>query len=242
LVIMIYMKPIREHLEIKSDRNAFQHMVNIVSNTNYLKAFLATTFMATAGFMMMPFGTAYNVHNMGLTREQLPTLYIITGFFTILFGPVIGKLSDKIGSYKVFFIGSIVSMIMVGVYSVLGLTPLWMVIIINVILFVGIMSRMISGSALMTAIPEPEDRGAFMSVQASVHQFAGGISAAVGGLIVVQQSSGKLLNYDTLCYVVIGTMVLAIGLVYVLEKYIQKKALKQTDEIEQLPEMEEALS
>jgi predicted MFS family arabinose efflux permease len=237
VIIVVYMKPINKHLEIKSDRNPFGHMLKIVSNANYLKAFLATIFMSTAGFMMMPFGTAYNVHNMGLTRAQLPTLYIVTGFFTILFGPLTGKLSDKIGSYKVFFIGSIISMIMVGVYSKLGLTPLGMVIVINIILFVGIMSRMISGSALMTAIPEPEDRGAFMSVQASIHQFSGAVAAAVGGLIVVQQADGRLEHYDRLCYVVLGTMVLAIGLVYVLHKYVQQKVAKSSNEQEVLEEV-----
>jgi predicted MFS family arabinose efflux permease len=145
IVIMAYMKPITTHLQLKSERNPFLHMAKIVSNKNYLQAFLATVFLATAGFMMMPFGTAFNVHNMGLTREQLPTLYILTGFFVILFGPITGKLSDKIGGYKVFVIGSIFSMSMIAVYSVVGITPLWMVVIINIILFVGIMSRMISG-------------------------------------------------------------------------------------------------
>jgi len=40
--------------------------------------------------------------------------------------------------------------------------------------------------ALITALPGPEDRGAFMSINSSLQQIAGGIAAAIGGMIVVQ--------------------------------------------------------
>jgi hypothetical protein len=51
-------------------------------------------------------------------------------------------------------------------------------------MMMGIMSRMIPSSALTSAIPEMADRGAFMSINASLQQIAGGIAkkdpAAVG--------------------------------------------------------------
>jgi predicted MFS family arabinose efflux permease len=198
-------------------------MAKTISNSYYLRAFLATTFLATGGFMLMPFGAAFGVHNMGLTRAELPILYGVTGVFSIVFGPLIGKLSDKVGKFKVFVAGSIISMIMVGIYTSLGITPLWMVISVNVVLFVGISARMISASALMTAIPDPQDRGAFMSINSSVQQISGGVASAVAGLIVVQQSSGRLEHYETLGYVVILSMVLVIWLVYLINKHVQLK-------------------
>jgi predicted MFS family arabinose efflux permease len=221
--ILIYLKPIAGHLHLKTDLNPFQHMVKTLSNPNYLRAFFATTFLATGGFMLMPFGAAFGVHNMGLTRAQLPILYGVTGAFTILFGPIIGKFSDRLGKYKVFFWGSILSMIMVGVYTNLGITPLWLVIAVNVVLFAGISSRMISASALTTSIPEAQDRGAFMSINSSVQQVSGGIASAVAGMIVVQQSTGKIDHYGTLGFVVIGSMILALWLVYVISEYVRKK-------------------
>ncbi|MBC7915107.1 MAG: MFS transporter [Pyrinomonadaceae bacterium] len=226
----VYLKPITAHLTLKSDRNPFQHMMKVISNSFYLRAFLATTFLATGGFMMMPFGAAFSVNNMGISRAQLPILYGVTGVFSILFGPLIGKLSDRLGKFKVFVVGSVISMIMVAVYTNLGLTPLWIVIAVNVVLFVGISSRMISASALMTAIPEPQDRGAFMSINSSVQQISGGIASAVAGSIVVQQSSGKLAHYDTLGYVVIAFMILVIWLVYIINAHIEKK-LENSDPV-----------
>jgi len=224
VIIIIYMKPITEHLKIRSDqRNPFHHLIKTISQSHYIRAFLATTLLATGGFMLMPFGSAFGIFNLGLTLEQLPILYAVTGIFSIAFGPLIGKLSDKIGKYKIFVAGSLISMLMVSIYTNLGITPLWIVIALNVLLFVGISSRMISSSALMTAVPEPQDRGAFMSINSSVQQIAGGVASAIAGLIVVQTKSGSLQHYNQLGYVVIGTMTITLIMMYFLNKYVQEK-------------------
>jgi len=223
LVMYIYMKPIKGHLQIKSDRNALQHLGKTISHPAYLRAFLGTTLLATGGFMLMPFGSAFSTNNLGLKMSQLPLLYGITGAFSIFFGPIIGKLSDKIGKYRMFLIGTIISIAMVAIYTQLGITPLWLCIMLNVILFVGISSRMISSSALISAIPEPQDRGAFMSVNSSVQQISGGIASAIAGVIVVQSSSGMLERYDILGFVVMGSMIVAAFLMYLLDRYVRKK-------------------
>ena len=223
IAIVIYMKPINEHLKIQSDRNAFQHLWKTILNHTYLKAFGATILLATGGFMLMPFGSAFAINNLGITMEQLPLLYMITGIFSLGIGPLAGKFSDTIGKYKMFVIGSIISIAMVIIYCNLSITPLWIVIVINVVLFAGIMARMIPASALMTAIPDPQDRGAFMGINSSIQQISGGVAAAVAGMIVVQTSSGKLEHYDILGYVVVVAMIITIGMVYLLNELVKKK-------------------
>ena len=225
LVIVAYMKPLREHLKIRSDqRNAFHHLLKTVSQPQYLRAFMAMTLLATGGFMLMPFGSTFSNVNLGIQLKQLWILYGITGAFTIVFSPLIGKVSDKIGKYKVFVYGTIISSIIVVIYTHLGITPLWMIILLSVLLFVGITSRMITSSALMTAVPAPQDRGAFMSVNASVQQLSGGVASWVAGLIVVQATSNSpLQHYDMLGYVVIGTMIITVILMYFLNRYVQNK-------------------
>jgi predicted MFS family arabinose efflux permease len=223
IVIVVYMKPVTAHLLIKSERNPFQHLIKTISESHYLRAFLATTLLATGGFMLMPFGSAFGIHNLGLTMDQLPVLYGVTGAFSILIGPFAGKLSDKIGKFRMFVIGSAIGVIMVAIYTNLGITPLWLIIVLNVLLFTGISTRMISSSALMTAIPEPKDRGAFMSINSSVQQISGGVASAVAGLIVVQTKSGALQHYNTLGIVVIITMLITIVMMYFLDRYIKNK-------------------
>lgn len=227
IVIAVYMKPIADHLHIKSDRNAFQHLVKTLTKSTYLRAFFATTLLATGGFMMMPFGSAFSIHNLGLTMEQLPVLYGVTGVSSIIFGPIIGKLSDKLGKYNVFVVGSIIAMVIVAIYTHFGITPLWVVISMSVIMFVGISSRMISASALMSGIPDAHDRGAFMSISSSVQQISGGIASAIAGMIVLQVDNGPLQRYDILGFVVIGSMFLSILMMYFINRDVQNaKATK----------------
>ncbi|MCW3104687.1 MAG: arabinose efflux permease family protein [Bacteroidetes bacterium] len=221
IVIVVYMKPINEHLLIKSERSAFQHLIKTLTTKHHIRGFAGTILLATGGFMLMPFGSAFSIFNLHLTMDQLPLLYGVTGVFSIVFGPLIGKMSDKIGKFKTFAVGTLISMLMVGIYTNLGPTPLYLVITLNVLLFVGISSRMISSSALMTAIPAPQDRGAFMAINSAIQQISGGVASVAAGMIVVQTPSGELLHYSTLGIVVICSMVFAAIMMWRVNQYVQ---------------------
>lgn len=223
VIMFLKLKPVDKHLHLKIDINAIHHLWKTISRPDYTKAFFATTLLATGGFMLMPFGSAYSIHNLGITMEQLPLIYLVTGAASILFGPLLGKLSDRIGKFNIFLVGSVIALTMVGIYTHLGVTPLWQLILLNVILFVGLSGRMIASSALLTAVPDAKDRGAFMSINSSTQQISGGVASVIAGLIVVQTPSGKLERYDTLGYVVIGSMVLATVMLYYLNRQIQQK-------------------
>jgi MFS family permease len=88
----------------------------------------------------------------------------------------------------------------------------------------GVLSRIISSSALITAIPETNERGAFMSINSSVQQLSGGIASIIAGLIVVQTASGKLSHYDTIGYIVSASIVVTIFMMRSINKYVLQKA------------------
>ena len=69
-----------------------------------------------------------------------------------------------------------------------------------------------------------QDRGAFMSINSSLQQIAGGIAAGVGGMIVVQQTkTSPLLHYDTLGYVIVVIIIINILMVYRVSKIIKAR-------------------
>lgn len=224
VLIVMYMKPVDSHLHNKIQRNALKHLFQTVTRSEYAKAFAATTLLATGGFMLMPFGSAFSINNLGLSADVLPALYLVTGIFSMGTGPFIGKLTDSIGKYKVFVLGSVLTSVLVAYYCNLGVTPFWLVTLISVLMFAGVSSRMIASSALISAVPDPQDRGAFMSVNSSVQQISGGIATFVAGLIVVQGSDGKLERYGMLGWVVIGATALTVFLMYFLNQYVMQKA------------------
>ncbi len=62
-----------------------------------------------------------------------------------------------------------------------------------------------------------------MAVNSSIQQIAGGIASAVAGLIVIRTRAGTLQHYDTLGYVVVGSMVIVVVLLYSLNRTIAAK-------------------
>jgi predicted MFS family arabinose efflux permease len=240
IIIALYMKPVTSHLKLQHDRNPFEHLGKTISNSNYILAFLATTLLATGGFMLMPFGSAFSIHNLGLTQEDLPYLYGISGLFSFIFGPLAGFLSDKVGKYKVFVAGTLLTMIIVAIYTNLGVTPLAMVIAINVTMFAGIMARMVSSTAMISAIPQPKDRGAFMSINSSVQQLSGGLAAALAGMVIAEGPDKKLLHYSTLGIIVMASMAGCMVLMFFINRQVSHKFAKAAPAAEPAKEMADA--
>ncbi|SFH08928.1 MFS transporter [Pontibacter chinhatensis] len=221
--VILYMKPIDAHLKLQTESKAVWRLVRVVSNRHYLKGFGAIVLLATGGFMLMPFASTFTVYNLGISLEQLPMIYMVTGLCAMVAGPLAGKLSDQLGKYKVFFWGSVISMVVIGFYCNLGPSPLWLVLLLNVVMFIGITSRMVSATALMSAVPDPADRGAYMSIQSSVQQVSGGLATMAAGLIVVQSPGGALQHYDVVGYVVITTTLVTMFSVLAIDRLVQRK-------------------
>lgn len=224
VLIMVKLQPVTSHLALQHNRNAFEHMKNTVAKKHYRVAFLATALLSIGGFMMMPFGSAFAINNLRITAEQLPILFMVGGVSTLIVMPLVGKLADKIDKFKLFAGASLWMIVVVIAYTNLSVSPLWLAIIFNILMMMGIMSRMIPAGALTTGISEMPDRGAFMSINSSLQQIAGGVAAAIGGMIVVQKDKfSPLEHYNTLGYVVSSITLLAIFLVYRVDVMVKKK-------------------
>jgi hypothetical protein len=82
---------------------------------------------------------------------------------------------------------------------------------------------MISASALMSALPAPADRGAYMSISSSLQQMAGGVAAIVSGSIVTENADGVLVHFDRVGYVLVGTTLLTLAMMYFIDRRISEK-------------------
>src|SRR6185369_15021245 len=224
IVLFWKLKPVTAHLHGREDKNAFVHLWHTASNPYYLRGFAATVLLATGGFMIMPFSSAFLVNNVHIRETSLSLIFFVTGMVSIFTGPLLGRLSDSLGKYRLFVFGSVLSMTMVLIYTNLGPNPIWVVILTNIVLWVGISSRMISSSALTSGVPDLKDRGAYMGINAAMQQFAGGIASFAAGLIVRQPGkSSPLQHYDTVGYITIGTMLLTVFMMYFIDRQVSAK-------------------
>ena len=224
VLIFLKLKPVTGHLHGRQERNAFVHLWHTASNRYYLQGFLATMLLATGGFMIMPFSSTFLVNNIMIPETSLSIIFFVTGLFSLFTGPVLGRLSDRLGKYRLFVFGSSLSIAMVFIYTHLGPNPIWKVITINTILWVGISSRMISSQALTTGVPDLKDRGAYMGINSSIQQVSGGIAAFVAGLIVYQPTrTAPLQHFDIVGYVTICSMMLTMVMMYFIDRQVSKK-------------------
>jgi predicted MFS family arabinose efflux permease len=227
IVILVQLKPVNQHLLVQHDKSALKHLWHTVAKRDYRIGFAATAVLSIGGFMMMPFGSAFAVNNLGITNAELPVLFMTSGISSLVIMPLIGRLSDKVSKFKLFAIATIWLMIICILYTNLSTTPFYLVLIFNVLMMMGMLSRMVPSSALTSAVPDMADRGAFMSINASLQQIAGGVAAAVAGMIVVQKTKfSPLEHYDIVGYVVVAISALSIFLLYRVSQIIAKK---QTD-------------
>jgi multidrug resistance protein len=219
IIIIFKLKSITEHLKIISDKKALLHLWHTVKNKKYQVGFLGITFLSIGGFMIMPFMSIYLVNNIHIASSNLPIIFMTTGISSLVVMPIVGKLSDKYSKFNIFLFGTLTSIVMIAIYTNLSIVPLWAIIVVNVIMFASIMSRMVPFQALNSMMPTKEDRGAYLSISSSLQQIAGGLGAIIAGFIIIQKSkSSPIVNFDVLGYFAIAIATLCAYLVFKVSK------------------------
>jgi predicted MFS family arabinose efflux permease len=222
VAVILYLKPITHHLALQTDKHALLHLWHTIRKRDYRIGFLATAMLSLGGFMLMPFTSAFLVNNVAIAQADLPVIFFFTGISSMIIMPLVGRISDRVDKFKIFVFGSVVASVMVIVYTNLGPVPIWLVILINMVLFMGIMSRMVPATALNSAVPERYDRGAFMSINSSLQQMAGGVAAMFAGFVVVQKAEGSPLeHFNTLGYVMVVIIAICIFLIYRVSELVK---------------------
>lgn len=221
------LKPVNEHLKIQNSKSPLLHLWHTVRKKDYRTGFVAIMLLSMGGFMIAPFSSDFYVNNVKIRMEDVPLIFMWSGIASVFIMPLIGKLSDRFDKLGMFIFGTVVACIMVVISTNLGPTPLWKVVIINVLMFVGIMSRMVPSQALNSAIPDAADRGSYMSINSSLQQLAGGLGAMSAGFIVVKaDATSPLQHFNTLGYVMVGIMLLCIFLMWRVNKMVKAKMAK----------------
>ena len=226
-VIVRWMKPIDSHLKERAVQQPVVHLLRTASQRRYLRAFGATALLSTGGFLMMPYSSTFLVRNVGIDEKVLPIVFVVAGFVGLFTGPLIGKLSDRIGKFRMFIAGSLLASLLVPIFSALSITPLWEVLILNTLMYTAVFSRIIPSQALISGVPDAKDRGAFMSINSSVQQLGGGIASVIGGWIIGQNAAGLLVHYNVLGWVTIAAFFACAVLMYAVNGYVMAKSAEQ---------------
>jgi multidrug resistance protein len=190
-----------------------QVMSRVTGNPNQMRAISLTVMMMLGQFMVIPFLSPFMVANVGFSELQLTYIYMAGGFFTVFTSPWVGRLTDKYGKVKIFTIFMSLNVIPIGIITHLGVTPIALALLVSTSFFVTSNGRMVPAAALITGTAKSENRGSFLSFNSSVQQLSSGLASFIGGMILMESSDGKLVNFEYIGYMAIVISLFCIPLI-----------------------------
>jgi predicted MFS family arabinose efflux permease len=195
-LIQLVIPVMRIHLSSERKKESpKQILTNVTGNKNLLFALCTMTFLMLGQFTVIPFISPYMVSNVGFAEDQLPYIYFLGGLCTIFTVPMVGKLADKHGKYKIFSWAIILSVIPILLLTNLPQTSIYIALLVTTFFMITIGSRGIPAQAMITSTVKPQQRGSFMSFNSSVQQLSAGLASIISGLIIHKTESGALENY-----------------------------------------------
>lgn len=200
-----------EHIQHKAQRPRLSEVVaNLIDNRNQRKALLLMCLLMLSQFSIIPFIAAYMEKNVGFTQIEVTYIYFYGGICSVFAAPLIGRMADRIGKFKVFAIFASLAIIPLFLITNMPTVPIWMALIVTSFFFIVISGRVVPAMALITSTTTPKSRGSFMSFNSSVQQTSAGVAAFIAGAIVTKDEAGKLQHYPIVGYIAIAACFLSI--------------------------------
>lgn len=222
LILVVLGIPHSNGFTSPSLESPWSHSLGILIQSRYWRVFVANILIVGADVIFTTFNAAYLANNLGVQEDRLPFIYGAIGITSLVSAPFLGKLADSLGKFKVFLLGTLLSIIAVLIYTQVSENSIEMIIVLHILLFIGVNARMVSSVSLASAVPKENDRGAFMAMDSSIQQMAGGLAAALAGIIVFRGLDGEILYYPFLGFVIVGIMTVSVFFIFWIEKKLFK--------------------
>lgn len=199
---------------------------DIFKNRSQVLALSLTAFLMMGHFMIIPFINPFMEFNMGFSKVQTPLIYMVGGVLTLVTSPLIGRLADRFGKYKLFIFFILGSIPLIALITNLPAIPFYFVLCITGLWFIFSTGRFIPAQAMVSNVVPPERRGSFMSFNSSVQQLFVGLASVLAGLIVVRMPDNKILHYEVTGYLSIGIILFTIVIATQLDRKMKEKEIE----------------
>jgi predicted MFS family arabinose efflux permease len=200
-----------EHLgKLQPLSQVLPNLWRLLTNGRHMNAFVLTFVMMTSQMLVIPFISPVLVANHAVPPAHLAWIYMGGGAATFFTARWVGQLADRYGTVRVFRIAVIVSSLPILFLTHMPQIPFVLILLFFPIFMVLVSSRIIPMQALMTTVPEPQFRGAFLSANSAVQALGTGCGAWLGGLMLSSSASGQIIGYGTVGWVAIGLLVLVL--------------------------------
>ena len=197
------------HLNARKEGRAINQMISVALEPNHMRAMLLTGLVIFGGFTVIPYITLYAISNVGIAGDQVPLIYFLGGAATLVTARLIGALADRFGKVLLFRMVALAACIPVLLVTNIGQASLVAYLVITTLFFIFVSGRMVPLLAIVGAAVKPQERGTFLSLNATVQSMAMGLASMVGGLFITQTADGVISGYGWVGLVAASFNVLA---------------------------------
>jgi predicted MFS family arabinose efflux permease len=171
-------------------------LIGLYKVRGHLKAFLLSGVNMMTGMMVIPFISPVLVSNIGVQPAEITFVYLAGGVATLFTARMLGRWSDRVGAHKVYRYVALFSILPLMFMTHMPRIPLYAVILFFPFFMTALSGRNIPMQALMTTVPDPAKRGAFLSANSAIQQIGSGVGALVGGLWLHTDAAGHISGYS----------------------------------------------
>jgi predicted MFS family arabinose efflux permease len=204
---------LRHHISAQKRAHPFVPMFDVLRDPNHLRALLFSALIIFSGFTVIPYITLYAVHNIGITQHEIPFIYLAGGAATFFSARFIGRRADQHGKTRVYRLVALIASLPLLLVTNITAAPLWLWLIYTTGFFVLVSGRMIPAMAIITSAAQPQLRGTFMSLNATVQSLAMALASTLAGFIITQDEAMHIVHYDRVGFIALTANAIAIWFV-----------------------------
>lgn len=191
-------------------RDIIDPFARIFANANQRAALFFTLCLMLGHFTIIPFIAPYMQINIGFSDKAVGLIYLTGGLLTVVLLPLFGRVADRLGHFRVFFVASLFALGSIYTLTNLDTTSIPLALVVTSSFFVVASGRSVPATTMITAVVRPENRGGFMSIRQSVNELALFFASAIAGFIITEDANGRLEHYDWLGYFTMAMSLVAI--------------------------------
>ncbi|MFO0321277.1 MAG: MFS transporter [Bacteroidota bacterium] len=213
LCIFLFIPNVNEHLKSGNKTSYKQFYATLFSSKSMQIALSVPLVMMIAHMGIIPYISDFSVNNLHFNQKNdVPLMYLIGGLLSVVNSPLVGKLADKYGRFKVF--GTLSSLAIIPIYLITNSTSssVALFLFFSSMFFIFSGGRMVPLQAMVTSAVLPQFRGSFMALNSALQQFSLGIVTFIGGTIITNNANGELEHYNIVGYIAIVATILSIFL------------------------------
>ena len=189
---------------------ALPNLLALFRERRHLDAFALSIVNMTASMLVIPFISPVLVGNLGIAPADVTWVYLAGGCATLFTARLIGRWADKAGKQQVYRWIALLSILPMLLITHLPQLPLLALLVVFPFFMTLVSGRTIPLQALLTTIPQPQKRGAFLSVNSALQQLGSGLGALLGGLTLSTDAAGHISGYGINGWLAAGLSLLTV--------------------------------